>query len=277
MGAAGMWMLPVMFIFSLGTAWEFSRLAKNRVAIKPWQATCLTALILTLASIPILYVAFTGKPYPSNCPIGRLGWIAIGCVVCNGIAGCMTLRSFSLGEPATIERWAILTLIPVYVGGLSSFWVAIRTSGDPNRALWNLVGIIAIAKISDAAAYFTGRAIGRRKLCPSISPGKTVEGALGGLFFSAMAGILYFCFLVPAYEIASDGNVATAWWQAGVLGVCLALVAMLGDLIESMVKRSAGAKDSSRLLPGLGGLWDVTDSLLPTAAIGYLGVLAKWI
>lgn len=273
----GLWLVPVMFFFALVTAFEFGQLVSKHVAISPWSGTSLTCLVLLITSIPIFYRAVTQKPYPEACPIGILGWIGLGLLLACGIAALIMLRSYSLGQSQTLERWALLTLITVYVAGFCSLWIAIRLFGEPTRSLLNLVGIIAVAKITDAAAYFTGRFLGKHKLCPSISPGKTIEGAVGGLASGIVASIIYFQFCVPTWTPASEGSHTIAWWGPLVFGVLISLVAMIGDLIESVVKRTVGVKDSGQLLPGMGGIWDVTDSLLPTAAIGYVGLIAKWI
>lgn len=276
-GSPGLWLVPVMFFFALLTAFEFGQLASKQIAISPWSATALTCLVLLVTSIPIFYRAITQKIYPQDCPIGIPGWIGIGLLMACGIASLIMLRSYSLGQPQTLERWALLTLITVYVAGFSSIWISIRLYGEPTRSLLNLVGILAVTKITDAAAYFTGRFLGKHKLCPTISPGKTVEGAVGGLLSGIIASIVYFQLCVPAWTPTSEGSNPIIWWGPIVFGILISIVAMIGDLIESVVKRTVGVKDSGQLLPGMGGIWDVTDSLLPTAAIGYLGLIAKWI
>jgi phosphatidate cytidylyltransferase len=272
----GLWLVPVLFFFVLGTAWEFAKLANREVSTSKWLPVALAAVSLLISSLPIWVVAATRKTYSNDCPVGVPGWIGLGLVAVCGLAGIATLRSYSKGESQTLERWAILTLIPTYAAGLGSFWVPIRLYGEPFHALLNLCGIIAVTKITDAAAYFTGRAFGKNKLWPSISPGKTWEGAMGGLFGATVTSIVYFQFIVPI--VLKPASVAgPIWWGPALLGLLIGLVAMIGDLIESMVKRAVKEKDSSQLLPGLGGIWDVTDSLLPTAAVGYLGLIAKWI
>lgn len=264
-----------MAFFVGGTAWEFSQLVNRQVAVQSVLATALSLLVILLASIPIFYQAYYGKAYPADCPIGRMGWIGIGAVAVCGLASLATIRGYSLGMPQTLERWAFLTLIPVYAGGLGAFWVSIRLSGDPKISLMMLVGVVAVTKVTDAAAYFTGKSLGRTKLCPSISPGKTMEGALGGLVAGMIVAWLYFLCLIPWIEPLAPKNVG--WWGPVLVGLLLGIVGMIGDLIESVVKRSVGAKDSGNLLPGLGGIWDVTDSLLPTTVVGYLGIVAHWI
>ncbi len=110
---------------------------------------------------------------------------------------------------------------------------------------------------SDTFAYFTGTAFGRHKLCPSISPNKTVEGFMGALAgtTAAVAGLGYFLAL-PLQEMA-------------VLGALIAIFATLGDLVESVAKRYVGIKDSGSLIPGHGGVWDRFDSVLFTAPLVY--------
>jgi len=110
---------------------------------------------------------------------------------------------------------------------------------------------------SDTFAYFTGSAIGRHKLCPSISPNKTIEGFLGSLVgtTAAVAGLGIF-FGLPVQEMA-------------ILGLLIAVLATLGDLVESVAKRYAGIKDSGNIIPGHGGIWDRFDSVLFTAPLVY--------
>ena len=130
-----------------------------------------------------------------------------------------------------------------------------------------MLSVLCIVWMADIAAYFGGRAFGKRKLAPAISPNKSWEGV-----WSGMAGVL----LLAAVWIAIDGRfdvdgpsvfsrLHAAWGVVGLVVAALALCALsvVGDLFESLVKRAAGAKDSSRLLPGHGGVLDRVDALLP--------------
>lgn len=271
----GLWLVPVMAFFVGGTAWEFGQLASRQIAIRPSIAAFLSLVMIAFASIPIFYRAAYQRAYPADCPIGIMGWIGVGMAVVCGLSGIWMLRSYAIGQPQSIERWAILTLIAIYAGGLGAFWVSIRLSGAPRTSLIMLVGLIAVTKVTDASAYFAGKSFGRTKLCPRISPGKTIEGAVAGLLSGILAAWLYFDCFVPWIDTSSGPQ--AGWWGPMLVGLLLGLVGLIGDLIESVVKRSVGAKDSGNLLPGLGGIWDVTDSLLPTAVVGYLGILAHWI
>jgi phosphatidate cytidylyltransferase len=118
---------------------------------------------------------------------------------------------------------------------------------------------------SDIGAYAVGRLVGGPKLIPSVSPGKTISGALGGV----AAAVLVSWFYVPLV-LAPYAQLALAPWERVVLGIVLSVAAQIGDLAESLLKRDAGVKDSSRIIPGHGGLLDRFDSLLfvlPVAAL----------
>jgi phosphatidate cytidylyltransferase len=133
---------------------------------------------------------------------------------------------------------------------------------------------MAIVWIADTAAYFAGRALGKRKLAPQISPGKTWEGVYGAL--AAVA--IYALALVPVAERAGYSGDPTplAIALAVVCALALAAISVVGDLTESLLKRHAGAKDSGRLLPGHGGVLDRIDALIaamPPAALMAWGLL----
>jgi phosphatidate cytidylyltransferase len=144
------------------------------------------------------------------------------------------------------------------------------------RSPWLILAAMAVVWIADTAAYFAGRRFGRRKLAPSISPGKTWEGVYGAL--AAVA--IYALALVPLARAAgfggSPGAGATLAFVA--FAMLLAAVSVVGDLFESMLKRQAGAKDSGTLLPGHGGVLDRIDALIaamPFAALAATAWLAK--
>jgi phosphatidate cytidylyltransferase len=121
--------------------------------------------------------------------------------------------------------------------------------------------LLAVIVVSDSAQYYTGRAFGRRPLSPAISPKKTVEGAIGGVVFGtlAMAAAGHFVFRSPL-------------WMLVLVGAALSLLGIVGDLFESLLKRSAGVKDSSNLIPGHGGVLDRIDSWLFAAPLYYVFV-----
>jgi phosphatidate cytidylyltransferase len=129
-----------------------------------------------------------------------------------------------------------------------------------------LLVLIGISVVADTAAYFCGRAFGRRKLAPKISPGKTWEGAVGGAVFCLIYATIC-AMLMPQIGSRVEG----AGWGLYLFGVMvLCAASILGDLLESALKRRAGAKDSGRLLPGHGGVLDRIDSATATLPLGFL-------
>ncbi|MCX4746544.1 phosphatidate cytidylyltransferase [Kitasatospora sp. NBC_01287] len=144
-----------------------------------------------------------------------------------------------------------------YVPFLATFVALMLAAHDgPQRIVLFLVVTIC----SDTGAYAVGYKFGRTKLAPTISPGKTREGLAGGIGLSMLAGAVLMQWIID------DGR----WWQGLILGGCAALIATLGDLAESMIKRDLGIKDMGTLLPGHGGIMDRLDSLLPTAPVVWL-------
>lgn len=127
--------------------------------------------------------------------------------------------------------------------------------------------LVLVVKMTDTGAYTVGKLIGRHKLIPRLSPGKTWEGFFGGICFAIAASCAF------AWKLNFHiGVVSFPMMQAVILGTVLALSGIAGDLFESLLKRSAGAKDSGTALPGMGGLLDVLDSLLFGAPILYIYV-----
>jgi phosphatidate cytidylyltransferase len=126
-----------------------------------------------------------------------------------------------------------------------------------------LLYFVLITKLSDTGAYATGSLIGRHKMIPRISPGKTWEGFAGAIVVSTLASLLFVHFL-------GSKMAGMNWIHATILGIILSVGAVVGDLIESLFKREAGLKDSGRFFPGIGGILDLLDSLLFNAPIMYL-------
>jgi phosphatidate cytidylyltransferase len=133
-----------------------------------------------------------------------------------------------------------------------------------------LLSVMAIVWIADIGAYFAGRKFGKRKLAPAISPGKSWEGAVGG--WLAVLALSATCVFIPALKGTFFKQLQASWGWAGWLVVLTILVAasVVGDLFESQLKRRAGMKDSSRLLPGHGGVLDRVDALIPVLPLAML-------
>lgn len=155
---------------------------------------------------------------------------------------------------------AVSTFGLIYIVVPMGMILGILYSSNEDGRLW-VAYLLTVTKITDTAAYFFGNLLGRRKLAPSISPGKTVEGALFGLFSAILASFLFH--LLSMYH-GSAFQLGTIEWVS--LGVILGVMAPFSDLSESLLKRDANKKDSNAL-PGLGGVLDAIDSLLFTAPI----------
>jgi phosphatidate cytidylyltransferase len=152
-----------------------------------------------------------------------------------------------------------------YVGLLFSFLVLLR-SLDPHAAgVVMLLAMVTVVKLGDTGAYTVGRLVGRHKLAPHLSPGKTIEGAIGGLTFSAFGAWLVLAWIWPRVV----GSAPAPWSEWLPFGILVGAAGMVGDLAESLLKRDAGAKDSSQWLPGFGGVLDILDSLLFAAPVAY--------
>jgi phosphatidate cytidylyltransferase len=171
----------------------------------------------------------------------------------------------SLRDDAPLRTMAYTLFGLLYVLWLFNFitkivYVVPRSSTGAVTGHFYVLYLIAITKFSDMGAYLTGSAIGRHKLIPHISPQKTWEGFFGALAFSLIASWGLFR-LMPAQLSVLN------WTHATVLGLLLGFAAVIGDLAESLIKRSTGVKDSGTMLPGIGGALDLVDSILFTAPL----------
>jgi phosphatidate cytidylyltransferase len=221
-------------------------------------------LVFCLAVAVLSLVEYTGLTMSGGPLAERMGVVLIGAGLFLGLA----LR------PATALAWVLggvlataLLLLPravdlpsawhrltaagfgvFYVGGLLAALPLLHGGMGP---AWVALAIV-VCFGNDTGAYFAGRAFGRHKLAPAISPGKTVEGAVGGLFASLLVMFVARIFFMPALTLQ----------DCLMIGIPAAIVGPVGDLVESLLKRSVGAKDSGHLLPGHGGMLDRIDALL---------------
>lgn len=306
-GQNGVWMLPIFAVLTLGTAWEMSHMMAVKWPNVLPHRVLFGAVVASLAGIfPILYGLMMRRPYPTDCPVGKLGWIVIGQFVAFMLLAIDAMLRYTKADrdqghdaAADVAHGWLLSLAPIaYVIAPMSVWWSILLHRTPLLALTpmaltpantdpaiatqsvtatsgfgmaHLIGIVLIVKMADAGAYFVGKRMGRTKLAPVISPGKTVEGLIGGFVVAGLSAYIYYKGILPGLGISLGG---TLWGPAAMAGL-LTTGGVVGDLTESMVKRAAGVKDSGVSIPGLGGVWDVTDSLIPAAILGYLGVLAN--
>jgi phosphatidate cytidylyltransferase len=169
------------------------------------------------------------------------------------VAGACVDALFFEEEIAVVPRRIGLAVMGAVYGGLM-LSALVRLRQLDKGAVWIFLAL-AVTWANDTGGYFAGRAFGKHKLYPRISPKKTVEGAIGGLLFSVLWGVGVFKFGLPELPL----------WGGAVIGLGASVLGPLGDLSESALKRAYGAKDSGKILPGHGGMLDRLDALLFTA------------
>ena len=248
-----------------------------------WVLAALAGILAVLASLEFYRLAETKGFRPLRVP-GML--LAGGFVVLAALdpvagpdgAGFGTLIVLSVLVIAAASIWmlgvdgqpvvtvSVTVFGAIYCGALLSFAVFLRHLPGQVGA-WHgtalLFAPILLTWASDTFAYFAGRRWGTRKLIPKVSPGKTVQGAIGALVGTVLVAVVYRTVLqeFATYQLEM--------WEAVLLGVAVSAASQVGDLAESLYKRDAGVKDSGRLLPGHGGALDRFDSLLFTLPLGY--------
>ena len=242
----------------------------------PFQFFLLVSIAILVGLYEFYAIAGAGGLRPL-VPIGIAGGLALGCLQFFGasvpwftlalaglVALVLTALLFAERDPKAAASRAAITLLGIfYVGGLLSFPAALRTMASGKTYIFYLA---LVTWANDVGAFYVGSTFGKKLLYPSISPHKTVEGGLGGLLCSVLASFLARLWFWERLGIA----------QCLSLGLGLGVMGQVGDLCESMLKRSFGVKDTSSLIPGHGGLLDRIDSLLFTGPVLYLVVLAGW-
>lgn len=168
-------------------------------------------------------------------------------------------RRWPLANPVLALATGMVLLLPVWLA-----LIQLRQAGP-----LALLAIMAVVWLADIGAYFTGRSLGKHKLAPNISPGKSWEGAIGG----AVAVLVYGLLLSSRMPVILAGNLPLLL----LVLVLLTAISILGDLFESLLKRQAGLKDSSGILPGHGGILDRIDSLTSTLPLVALVWLVTWL
>ncbi len=165
-------------------------------------------------------------------------------------------------EHALVD-WGVSLAMALYLGGFMLFYLPLRAEPSIFPGFW-VIALLVLSWVSDSSAFFVGRAFGRTRLAPAVSPNKSVEGAVAGLLAPPLVGLVVglVCGVPPLV--------------LGGFGLIIAIGTIMGDLIESLIKRQTGVKDSGVLIPGHGGLLDRMDSLLLCAplAVLYLRALA---
>ena len=265
-------LLPALFY---PKPWPFCAVALVLIAAGAWEwgrlNACNQGISLLLALVSVLlcgltwYAGLLDKPLPMLWTLAGAAWV---------LAGAWLLRQGVAG-------WSRIPRAVRLMGGMAALWLAWLAVAQARVISVNfLLSILLLVWVADIFAYAAGRAFGGRftkgKLAPAISPGKSWEGVWGG-----MAGVI----VLSAIWVVLDRSGGTAvfsgslytrlWLQHGlvvllVAVVFLAAMSVVGDLVESLIKRSVGVKDSSGLLPGHGGVLDRVDALLPALPLAMM-------
>lgn len=261
LAAPGPWpLISLLTLMSACALWEWLRLSlgANKRVLPVIVAVAVAALLLVLATQWLSEQPQYWSTYLKQLimqwliPLVSIIWV-LG-------ATAMVLQGQS-------EQRTQAYLLSVFgVMAVIALWVALVVLFLKHGA-WFLISLMALIWVADTAAYFSGKAFGKHKLAPRVSPGKTWEGAAGGII-AATAWLV-----LSAIWPGSFADVLLQhwpWWALLLIGVLLASVSIVGDLFESLLKRRAQVKDSSGLLPGHGGVYDRIDALLPVAPIAML-------
>ncbi len=256
----GAWLLPLVLVVGVAGAQELSQMMSARLP-RPSGVVAYggNAAILVANWLPHLWPERNFDPWTG--PIAALA---------AALMLALALEALRFAAPGDhTERLAATSFSLLYIGVLLSFAAQLRFAG-PNGA-WGmaaLASLLIVVKMSDIGAYTVGRLIGRHKLAPLLSPGKTIEGSVGGLAFSSLGAWFSLGVLMP--HLAGTTAPQVAVWQWLGFGITVGIAGMLGDLAESLLKRDLGRKDSSDWMPGFGGVLDLLDSILVAAPVAYL-------
>ena len=251
----------LLAVASAIAAWELFRIAKAGGHLPFVDLGAALAGLVPLA----VHATYLGLLQP------RYAYFATVLVI---LLGLSIWARGAAGKP--LGAVAVTTLGVLYTGGLLSFGYAIRyhdyavggvvLGGIPIAAGGILLGLpLVLTWATDTGAFFVGRSVGGRKLIRAVSPGKTVSGAVGGVLTSVLVTWVY-----VTYLLRPSAQLAMTPWGIIAFGVIVSIAAQVGDLVESLLKREAGVKDSGGLLPGHGGVLDRLDSLFFVLPIAHL-------
>lgn len=238
------WFTILMTVMAGIAGWEFYRMA-SQTKIQPLMYFGITWIVLLVISYH--------SPYSSTLTV----------LITLAIIISLIWLLFRYPRDQAFTNWAWTMAGILYIGWMLSYWIGLRGQ-EIGRGLVFLAMFTTFS--NDTGAFFIGRTWGKHALAPSISSGKTWEGALGGVL-SSIAG---------AFIINAIFNLPFSYWQIALAGFIISVFAQLGDLVESLLKRNTGVKDAGKLVPGHGGILDRVDSLIFTGVIVYyLAQLAK--
>jgi phosphatidate cytidylyltransferase len=257
----GIWFLGLVLVVLMLAGHEYVSLLR-RGGESPSQILVLTTIGLLVLDAYSPQTELL-RPSLSVLVLGTLAWAVV---------------RYERGRAGAVADWAWTAAGGLYLGWTGAHFVLLRNIGLQPRelglapvqgdGLWWLVLALSATWLTDTGAYFVGRAYGRHKMAPKVSPHKSWEGLGAGIVLGTVGGAVV-AVLIRAIAAAWGQTVHFGVWDGLALGALISVLSPLGDLGESLVKRHVGAKDSSLLLPGHGGMFDRIDSLLWAAVIAY--------
>lgn len=256
--AGAVWLgdAPLTVLLSVAAAlaaWEYVRMAVAAGSRPSMVWTVVLAAALPLA----VHAARLGYALPP------LSWLAL---LIPALLSSMLWTRGSDGKPMSSAAMTVFGAL--YTGGMLAFVYALRYHRFTVDALGGTLFValpVVLTWLNDSGAFFFGKAFGKKKLMPSVSPGKTWAGAVGALGVSVLS-----TWLLVRFVIGPATGLGMTMGGVVIFGLAISAAAQVGDLVESMLKREAGVKDSSSLIPGHGGVLDRVDSLLFTVPLAYV-------
>jgi len=251
LGTAGVTAPLIIWSLYFGPPWFFPMLAVIACSFAAYELFAMIApkhvVLRAYGSLATLGV-FGAMVVPGAQ--AHLAGVVIGCVVIGMLMALV--KAEPLEDAANRTGWAIAG--PIYIGG--TFGAIAALFDRPHGGSWVIVTLL-FSFLSDTAGYFVGRKWGKHKLSPVVSPKKTIEGAIGGLAAGLLSGVFMSLTLLPVLPL----------WHAVPLALVATAAGQAGDLCESLIKRSAGVKDSGSVLPGHGGFLDRSDAMMFVSAV----------
>jgi phosphatidate cytidylyltransferase len=263
----GVWFLGLILLALTLAAREYALMLRHEDGGPP------VVFVLAIVWLLVVDAGFPEwqllRPGLTLCVLGMLTWAIV---------------RYERGHTDAVADWAWTGAGGLYLGWLGAHFVLLRNLGVSSQASWLgpthgigaswAVLALGVAWLADTGAFLTGRKWGKTKFSPRVSPFKTWEGYAGGIAWATVSGVLIVV-LMHMLALFLGDVVRPSLLDGAVLGLLISLLAPLGDLGESLIKRHAGAKDSSQLIPGHGGMFDRIDSLLWAAVIAFY--YATWI
>jgi phosphatidate cytidylyltransferase len=262
---SGWWLMPVAIAVTVAGVDELAKLFSARsLPLPDW--------VLRPGAVAVVLAAALGSPAPAAMPMAAMSLPAVAFMA---VMIAVMLREIAVydGAGRGVDRLAASVLVVAYVGFGMAFVVALRyvcveqvgveETAAGHLGIVPLASLVAAVKGGDIAAYLVGSLVGRRRMAPRLSPGKTWEGAAASVAASALVAWI-------VIEWAAPGIAARPLGGAVGYGLAVGVAGLLGDLAESFLKRELGAKDSGRSLAALGGVLDLADSLLLAAPVAWI-------